>query len=115
MVWQWIERVTHLTFLILAIVLVFKLSDAGSSSADVKAFSLEVGSLKSELKDTITSSATYFEKRVNAVSGAQDEYQISTTAKLTVIEGRLSTLENENRRLKQQQKTIINNSNTINN
>ncbi|MNY74107.1 hypothetical protein D3C86_2130540 [compost metagenome] len=52
---------------------------------------------------------------MNKLSRAQDSYQTSTTNRIYLIEGRVAALESENKQLKQQQKTIINNSNVVNN
>ncbi|MNQ65670.1 hypothetical protein D3C85_801300 [compost metagenome] len=115
MVWQWIERLTHLSFLLLAVVLVVKLSSSGLDNSDLKAFSLEVSSLKTEIQNTTSSNLAYSEERVNKLSRAQDSYQTSTINRIYLIEGRVAALESENKQLKQQQKTIINNSNVVHN
>ncbi|MNF10660.1 hypothetical protein D3C80_2116710 [compost metagenome] len=52
---------------------------------------------------------------MNKLSRAQDEYQTSTINRIYLVESRVAALESENKQLKQQQKTIINNSNVVNN
>lgn len=111
--WEYIHRITNLTFLLLAITLVVKLSGSTQDNQDFTSFSLEISALRTEMRDALKNTITYSEQRVNALSGTQDSFQVSTSARITMLEKRIGAVEQENKNLKYAQKQTINN--TINN
>lgn len=111
MFWKWLDRLTTLSFLLLAVVLTVKLSNDNISNGRVESYTLELQSLKSEIRKVQDSNLYYLEGRQNKLSETQDNYQTSTSNRLSILEDRVKVLEQENKTLKQQSKNFITNTN----
>lgn len=115
MFWVVVDRVTTLTFLLLAVLLIVQVTSDKIDNSKMDALSSEMRADRKEIKGVIENNLRYFEGRINKLAQTQDEYQVSTAQKIFLLENRLKILEQENRALKNQQKIITNNINTNNN
>jgi len=106
--WKVVERSTNLVFLLLAIVILSKTLQEERSSSELMAE-------KKTLVDLIDKQTMYLENKANRIAEVQDVYQINVSRRLDLHDNRLKVLEQENKALKQQQKTLINNLNYNNN
>lgn len=114
MIWKYIERLTTLSFLLLAVVLTVKLTNNNVTDNRLEAFTLEVSSMKAEIRRVQDANLYYLEGKANKIAEQQDSYQVSTSSRLFIVEERLRSLEKENKALKLQTKQIITNTNTAN-
>jgi hypothetical protein len=112
MFWTIIDRVVNLTFLLLAFVIIGTLLSNSNTDKKEEVFALEVAALRQDFRRVMDNNIAYVEKRVNGLSQTQDEYQVSTSNRLGIVEDRLKRLEKENKDLKQQQKNVITQTNT---
>ena len=115
MFWKWLERLTTLSFLLLAITLTVILSNNNISDRRAESYALELQDIKTEIRRVQDSNLYYLEGKANKISESQDNYQISASNRLSILEDRVKAIEQENKILKNQQKSIItNNNNNIN-
>jgi hypothetical protein len=103
--WKIVERSTNLVFLLLAIVILSKTWQDEKSSSELQAE-------KKALVELIDNRTYYLEGKINRQAEIQDDYQISVSRRLDIVDNRLKVLEQENKALKQQQKNVITQTNT---
>ena len=115
MFWIVIDRCVNLTFLLLAMVIIGTLLSNSEEEDRTDTFTLEVAALREDFRKVMDNNIAYVEGRVNKLSQTQDEYQVSTSNRLGIVEDRMKALEQENKALKHQQKIINNNLNYNNN
>lgn len=96
MFWQWVDRLTSLSFLLLATILVSNLSLDKIENDRRQSFLAELNTIKNEISKSLNSNVVYLEGRVNGVAKTQDEYELSTTARVAALETRVLMVEKEN-------------------
>lgn len=106
MLWTIIDRLVNLTFLFLATALLTLLFNTSSDNFNMEAISIELKAIRDSFKKVSDNHLLYLENRINTVAKTQDEYQVSTSARLNILETRLSLMEKENNQLKTQSKVI---------
>lgn len=111
MLWNILDRVVNLAFLLLASVLIYVLIQNGQQSNASTNFSESLELHKKQVGKTIESNNAYFEERLGRIAASQDEYQSSTHGKLSVLERRIENIEKNGANNKNS--VIVNNTNNI--
>lgn len=112
MFWLYLDRLTSLTFLMLATILVSHLVINNVDIESDKNIFNEIQVIKAEIQKALNSNTVYTENRINTLAQRQDEYQVSTSARLNILETRVGLMEKENKQLKMQSKIVNNNQST---
>lgn len=112
MSWVILDRVVNLTFLLLAVVIIATLLSNSNNQDSQERFLLEIAALRQDFRKVMDANLNYLEKRQNKQAEIQDDYQVSTSRRLDIMEENIKSLKKENKDLKLQQKNIINNTNT---
>ncbi len=109
MFWTIIDRMVSLAFLLLSITIICFLLETHDENTTRDSLSLQIVNLETSIKKVMSSNLTYIEGRVNNVAKAQDDYQVTTDSRLTILDVRLRAMEQENKSLKTQSRVINNN------
>ena len=113
--WKALNLVVNLTFLLLAITIMTILLKNENYRADFKEYQASLMELREEWRRVSDANILYLEGKANRISENQDSYQLTTDRRVGLVEDRLKNLEQENKTLKLQNKSIINNLNYNNN
>lgn len=109
MLWTLIERVVHLTTLVLLIVMLSIIFTNNKSSQDYTDFENQLANYKKENQETRSNNIAYIERRHNKLQEQQDNYQILVDRRLLNMEAQVKLLTDST---KINQKVIQNNINT---
>lgn len=110
MLWTFVERITNLVILLLALILLTKVGLLAKEQDDSGLFDKKVTLFQEENKKVIDNNFYYLETRINKLSEAQDNYQNTSFSRINILEQRLIKLEKDN---KQNNKVVNNNINTL--
>lgn len=93
MVWVIIERVVHLTTLMLLILMITIIFTNNKSGEDRDNFSLKLEQFKQDSLGVMSNNVSYLETRINKSNESQDNYQNTTTTRIYLLEKRVEKLE----------------------
>ena len=113
MLWVILDRLVNFIFLLLAIVIIGTLLSNSNKDNKDEHFALEVTALRQDFRKVMDANLTYSDNRINKIAEIQDSYQVSTSRRLDIMDDRIKSLEKENKALKQQQKIVNNNLNSV--
>ena len=106
MLWTILDRAVNLAFLVLAITIITVLTKTGNQDYDNNTLHLNLQASEKRIQKVIDNNLRYVEGRVNGNAQTQDEYQVSTSRRLDLVERKLKALESEKRGLKSQSKNV---------
>lgn len=109
MFWKWLDRLTTMVFLLVAVIVSIKLTDSSFNDSQTGKIISEIARVEQSTSKVMSNNLMYLENRVNNLSGNQDSYQVSTSRRLDVLEARQQSLENR----KRDSNRIINNNSAI--
>lgn len=112
MIWVIVERVVHLTTLVLLIVMLSIIFTNSKASQDYTEFDNKLTQYKADNQATRANNIAYIEKRHNKLQEQQDTYQILVDRRLLNMENQVKMLMESS---KSNQKVINNNINTVGN
>lgn len=93
MVWIIVERAVHIATLMLLILMIAIIFSNNKSSDERTTFNLQLEEFKQEVARVRSKNIEYLENRINRQAETQDNYQNSTSSKLTILEKRIIQLE----------------------
>lgn len=91
--WKVLNLVVNLTFLLLAITIMTILLRNDSQRVNFSEYESSLQNMKQEINNNSQQNFSHLESKVNSVATNQDSYQINTTRRIDVLEGRLQILE----------------------
>lgn len=97
MVWTIIERVIHLTTLVLLVLMITIIFTNNKSGEDRNNFSLKLEEFKQDNAKVTANNISYVEGRINRLAENQDNYQNTTSTRIYLIEKRVEKLEQGNK------------------
>lgn len=107
MFWKWLDRLTSLTFLLLAVIISIKLTNNSLDNSQVNKILSEISRIEQNNTRVMSSNLSYLEGRINSYSSNQDSYQVGTSRRIDVLEQRMQNLEK-----KRVPQRIVNNNNS---
>lgn len=108
MVWVIIERFVHLTTLVLLILMITIVFSNNKSSDERSNFSLQLEDFKQEVGRVRAKNIDMLEGRINRLSETQDNYQNTTSSKLSILEAKVMKLEAEDKKSSRVVNTNVN-------
>ena len=82
-----LQTFTSATFLLLACLLIYDRWDNNNNNANIEV-------LRKEVQDLANKNLYYLEKRQDAISGRQDDYQVNVNRRITLLEHKLENVIN---------------------
>jgi hypothetical protein len=98
MFWKVIERVINLLILMSLILMITILFNNTKAENISDALIQSIAGVKQDSLKAISNNVDYFESRINRLAENQDNYQVGTSGRLSVIEQRIQKLEVEDKR-----------------
>ena len=95
MFWKWLDRLTTMVFLLVAVIVSVKLTDSSFNDSQTNKIVREITRVEQSTTKVMSNNLMYLESRLNNLAGSQDSYQISTSRRLDVLEIRQQVLENK--------------------
>ena len=111
MFWKWLDRLTTMVFLLVAVIVSIKLTDSSFNDSQTNKIVSEVARIEQSTTKVISNNLMYLESRLNNLATNQDSYQVSTSRRLDVLEIRQQVLENKR---KDSSRIINTNTNSVN-
>ena len=106
MVWTILQNVVNCLFLVLCLVTLSIVVRQGEEDKSVNNAVDLIDLVREENRKVIANNTTYLENRINELGKSQNDYQISTSKKITLLESKIE--------LKQNSKQLLVNNNTNN-
>lgn len=97
MFWKWLDRLTTMVFLLVAVIVSIKLTDSSFNDSQTNKIVREIARVEQSTTKVMSNNLMYLESRLNNLASNQDSYQISTSRRLDVLEVRQQSLENRKR------------------
>lgn len=106
MVWTILQNAVNCLFLVLCLVTLSIVVRQGEEDKSVNNAVDLIDLVREENRKVIANNTTYLENRINELGKSQNDYQISTSKKITLLESKIE--------LKQNSKQLLVNNNTNN-
>lgn len=98
MFWKVLERVINLLILMSLILMITILFNNTKAENISEALIQSIAGIKQESLKAISNNVEYFESRINRLSENQDNYQVGTSGRLSVIEQKIQKIEQEEKK-----------------
>ena len=83
-----LQTFTSATFLLLACLLIYERWENNNNNANIEV-------LRKEVQDLVNKNLYYLEKRQDAISSRQDDYQVNVNRRITLLEHKLENVIHE--------------------
>lgn len=83
-----LQTLTSATFLLLACLLIYERWENNNNNANIEV-------LRKEVQDLANKNLYYLEKRQDAISSRQDDYQVNVNRRITLLEHKLENVIHE--------------------
>lgn len=83
-----LQTLTSATFLLLACLLIYERWENNNNNANIEV-------LRKEVQDLTNKNLYYLEKRQDAISNRQDDYQVNVNRRITLLEHKLENVIHE--------------------
>jgi cell shape-determining protein MreC len=115
MIWVMIERIVHLTTLVLLIIMISIIFSNNKSTQEVGNFSIKLDSVKQDIYKVLNNNVEYFDARINKLAENQDSYQVGTDQRVYLLEQQIKLVQATNKNNNRIVNTNINTVGNVNN
>ena len=98
MLWKVLDKAGTIAYLLLSTILITILLTNTSETAGKNNFEKILEAYKQENSNTRTNNINYFEGRINRLSETQDNYQITSSSRLLILEQKILKMEAEDKK-----------------
>ena len=109
MLWTILQNAVNCLFLVLCVVVLTIVLKQNASDVAANNVVEQIDLVREENRRVIGNNTTYLERRVNELAKSQNDYQVSTSRKISLLEDKVGKLSVEGGR----QRLINNNSNSL--
>lgn len=109
MFWTILQNVVNCLFLILCMIVLNIVLKHNVSDATINNVTEQIDLVRQENRKVISNNTSYLEGRVNDLAKNQNDYQFSTSRKISILEDKVSKLSEDGGK----QRLINNNSNSL--
>lgn len=109
MIWAILQNIVNCLFLVLCVVILSVVLKQNASDITANNVTEQIDLIREENRRVIGHNTNYLEGRVNELAKSQNDYQYSTSRKISLLEGRMKVVEKA-----QPRQRLINN-NTLHN